>query len=424
MVPNIDQEALSIIRKIIRSYRVTIVIMWITIIAFAMFDAGMITRFVGMFVMLGLWILTVIPTKSQQSLKRHQGDYWHLPLRVNMQLHLYTAIGMLSLIIIPSDGVSDWIGWVGYFFIASGIGLVILSRYAKQPGQISCKFCSYELVGLTIPCMCPECGRFIDNISKTTDRPRVKSPWFVWGGVALSLLGGFVFFTALLKPAFIYAPVPRSILLTMAATDRDAFARLDLTKLTSAEEQQLADRMVSQIGGDNWYLQSPQQHQWITDRAFNGGLTQTQLDAILIPATELWIDAPTQARIGEQIELRLGIENTSLPSFAFTPYYYFEGFVIDDDSTPLGGSPFSRFGLYLTDEYRNDPNAKGSPLELWTPNQPREIVIRARVVWALFAGPKKAQNDIIWDDDHQWNFESPPFWSREIDLVHTITITP
>lgn len=426
MTPNIDQEALNIIRKLMRSYRVTIVIMWITIIVFAIFDAGMITRFVGMFVALGIWVLPAFRRKAKKKLKVQRGDPWCLPLRANIEMYASIMLCMVSmqLIVQTRNGISDGIPWVGMYLGMAGVGFLVLSRHARQPGQISCEHCSYELVGLTLPCMCPECGRALNDISYTTDRPRVKSPWFVWGGVALSLLGGFIYITALLKPAFIYAPVPRSILLSMAATDRDAFARLDMTKLTPTEEQQLADRMVSQLAGKEWYAQSYDQDQWITDRAFTGGLTQTQLDAILFPATELWVDAPTQARVGEQIELRLGIKNTSLPSFALTPYYYIEGFVIGENSTPIGGSTSARYGLDLTKEYRDDPKTKGAPLEYWTPAQPGEIVVQARVVWAIFANAGRSQTQIVWDEDHQWSFPTPPIWSRVIDLHHTIEVLP
>jgi len=304
----------------------------------------------------------------------------------------------------------------------AGGALIRMSRVAREPGQICCVDCEYPLVGLTIPCECPECGRMIYDASWTTDRPRVRSGWFVPVGAAMVLFGGLMFYSSFANPGLFYGPMPRSMLMKMASTDREAFERLMLRPLTIEEERSLIDAMVANQTTSS-HKSSFDQGQWITQQIMNGRLSESQLDSIFMETAEIEIDAPSSGRVGEPIELRLKAEYVRMPSFGSTPGYYFRGFTMNDDETLQSGGGWPRFRLYITkNEFRNE---KDVPRFEWVPDAPGTHVIRARIVLALFPGGGRAANiPIDWSQEEDAMFATVSIWSTVIDLERTIVVEP
>jgi hypothetical protein len=427
--PRVDEELLELMRLANRRGRWFWLILIVLTVFFGYFRTPMwITFSVGLgFIILWGYSLRRLG-KYWRSKKKAglmgAGLNWGVPIRVNIEYMMYScSIGLIYFILISShDGVSGILRNLGVFLLIGGGASVYLDRVARQPGQICCRWCEYPLVGLSLPNPCPECGKELLDGYSTMDRPRVRSRWFLWGGLGSVVFWLFVMYASIYRPGFMYGPVPRGVLLRMASTDRSAFDRLMLTPMTVDEEQRLIDAMVANHTTDS-YKSSFAQGQWISQQILGGQLSEAQLESVFHKTTEIMIDAPSSAKVGAPIELRLKADYVQLPSFGVTPGYYFRGFVVDDESAAQGGDSQPHFRLYLTQsEYRAKSDV---PKHTWTPLTAGTHTIHARVVLALFPGGGKATNvPIDWSKPADSMFGMTPIWSHVVDLEKTIEVEP
>ncbi len=172
-------------------------------------------------------------------------------------------------------------------------------------------------------------GIALRDLSYTTDRPRVRDSRYLYAGIILTLFGVLVSYTMIKHKGLIYSAIPKGTLITLAPNNTDAFEALGRKTLTLAEEDRLEDAMIDAIASGNTVgFWTHQQGSWLAQRAFNNGLTQAQLDRMLDPFTQAWIDAPERVRVGTPITLHLVAPDRYCPDYRLDPDVYFGGFVI------------------------------------------------------------------------------------------------
>ncbi len=368
---------------------------------------------------------------KQRAMKKHsmehQKDKWALPFRIWLETQFYGmffilfAQGLMS----PSDGVSGMATYLGILMIVDGAALVILRFRAREPGQICCEECSYELVGLTLPCMCPECGSSLLDVSFTTDRPRVRSAWFFRVGMPMVPIGFAVIGFGIVRPSVFYGPVPKSVLIPLAVSDRGAFKQLMTKKLDGDEQDRLENGIIDAYrrGGR---VPIVGQGQWISDQAAAGLLDEAQLELLFGEIEEIWIDADRVAKVGDSVEIRIGIEDKFFLNATMYPGYYFHGFSIGDDSALYGGSVFERYWVSLKyqDNGRRRNMDSGPPRFVFVPEDSGEVLIRAKVVMVYYDAIAKGNASFGWGMDGEPVFEPEPSWYRVIDLEHRLNVKP
>lgn len=351
--------------------------------------------------------------------KNDPDDPWGVPIRDQIRYWFFYAIVMWSVMAgfrMFSDGIIEGVFTLAWYTLMFGVGLAVCGRFARQPGQISCMKCDYPLVGLQLPCPCPECGTTISALSDATDRPRARDTRLVLIGIAIVVLSLATIVLRFYRPQALYTAMPRAALIQLAPNDRSAFESLMGTAITPAEEDRLEDALIDAIASGNTVgFWTHQQGSWLAQRAFNNGLTQAQLDRMLDPFTRAGIDAPERVRIGTPITLRVGAPDEYNPDYRLDPDVYFGGFVIADDPTA--------HARQSTRQSRDRLVEGSGPSMVWIPDAPGVVTVHARLVWVIDPNiPKLDQLGLTWNPDGTHSFENPPVWSRVIELEHTITI--
>lgn len=378
-----------------------------------------------MFVMFGMLLMPQFiamarmwKQKRFRMMYQNTQDPWGIPVRHQLLYHLYFFGGMVLVMNLPSlaGGFSAFQFMIEIYMIVCGISLTIMTRFMRQPGQISCEKCSYPLVGLTLPCECPECGIALRDLSYTTDRPRVRDSRYLFAGIILTLMGVLVSYMMIKHKGLVYSAIPKGTLITLAPNNTDAFEALGRKTLTAAEEDRLEDAMIDAIASGNTVgFWTHQQGSWLAQRAFNNGLTQAQLDRMLVPFTQAWIDAPERVRVGTPITLRVGVHDRYCPDYRLDPDVYFGGFVIADDP-----AAHERQGTRQS----RDRLVEGSgPSMVWVPDTPGVVTVHARLVWVIDPNISKIdQLGLTWNPDGTHSFANPPVWLRAVELEGTIEV--
>ncbi len=359
-------------------------------------------------------------------------DQWCIPFRDALRYDMVSIVGtmMLGLSMSVGSGVSQLLGWAGIMLFLVGLMWVTNVIRGRAPGQTSCQGCSYCLVGLTIPCDCPECGARIYSVAETTDRPRVSLPGFVWIGVGLSATGLAMALAMFLQPGLVYGQLPRSAILGLAGTDEKAFVEVIALPMTQGERSALIDALIDEHERNGLWSPYPyEQRDWLKQCLGDGSMSRGQLRRILAGYAEegvIRIDAPGKTRVGEEITVRLLGKRVQSP---FRPRYYFRGYRIGDDPALYEGSVYPKSFFKVTKggkkHYAGTSGYDSEPVYVLTPTEPGEVVIRARVVLALIRGGQ--YNTLIdWDLPVEDAFEvgKEVLWYHVVELEHRIEVDP
>ncbi len=387
-------------------------------LSFGVFLAMMLSA-MGLVMLPQIIAFTRLPKDDRKRLiHQNKTDPWGIPVHQQVLYQSYYFGMMMVLINLPtlSGGFSAFESLIGFYMILGGVIFIVMTRFMRQPGQISCEKCSYPLVGLALPCECPECGIALRDFSYATDRPRVRDSRYLYAGIILTLLGVLVSYTMIKHKGLVYSAIPKGTLITLAPNNTDAFEALGHKALTPAEEDRLEDALIDAIASGNTVgFWTHQQGSWLAQRVFNNGLTQAQLDRMLDPFTNAWIDAPDRVRVGTPITLRVVAAERDMPAFKLEPDVYFGGFVIADDPVPYEGLLGRRSRDALVD--RNGPSM------VWVPDTPGVVVVRARLVWVIDPNISKIdQLGLTWNPDGTHSFANPPVWSRVVVIERTIEV--
>jgi len=369
-----------------------------------------------------LFVIVAIVYKAQRKAGENDpGDPWGVSIRDQIRYWFFYAIVMWSLMVgfqVFSDGIIEGIFSSAWYTLMFGIALAACARFARQPGQISCMKCDYPLVGLKLPCPCPECGTTISYLSDATDRPRARDTRLVFVGIAIAVLSLTLMVLRFYRPQAIYTAMPRAALLQLAPNDRGAFDTLMRTAMTREEENQLIAGMYSARTGFQ-SGSSYEQSEWFGAMIVQGRLRSDQLDDLYAEFTTLEIDAPTRARVGEPVRLTLRAEYTRV---AQPTWYFFAGFSIDDDPRPLARASQVMSRTFLVNGPDEENIARGYvPVLTWTPMEPGIHTVHARVVFALGSGATLG-NPISWDANDRPKYPTPPVWERVVEIEHTIEV--
>lgn len=104
--------------------------------------------------------------------------------------------------------------------------------------------------------------------------------------------------------------------------------------------------------------------------------------------------------------------------------YAFEGFRIGGDPTPHGQLNTPMYRSFLANPQNDAYIQKGYiPYYQWTPTEPGDVVIRARIVFVIAPG-LRTSSQIDWSAEGDARFPSAPLWSRSVELEHTISVAP
>lgn len=358
-------------------------------------------------------------------------DQWCIPFRAEMRYSFISTVMVLTLTMpmLGDNGMAWLVRLFGGVLILVGLMYLMMFMRAHEPGQISCKKCSYALVGLTLPCECPECGTMVYGLGETTDRPRVSLPSFRWIGLGTGAVGLAIVFAAFLRPGMMYQQMPRSVLLGMAATDTSAFVEVIALPLSDDERAWLIDEIIEANENNGiWSGYSYEHGDWLVQCFGDGSMSDEQVGRILVPYEVedlIVIDAPTNGRVGEAIEIQLFGQNIRLPGSEFNPVFVFRGFEIEGDEELHSGSVYSRSLYRITKRGRKlddtQREGRGRPEFVFTPTEAGRVVIRARVVLATMRG-RTGKTGINWALPIDEAFGVPVIWSRVIDFEHTITV--
>ena len=433
--PRYDEYKRELMKRIVPF---AIVSFFVIVVAFVVIQSTRVPIFVSFWFMAIASLLLVLPQavvgtklrKRKLGHLKHQNstDHWGVPIHQQVFYQVYFFIVLVVLMQLPSiaGGFSSLGLFVGIYMIIGGLYLAIATRFMRQPGQISCEKCAYPLVGLRLPCECPECGISLRDLTYTTDRPKVRDPRYLYAGLLLVFLGGLFFYTMLKHKSRVYSVLPSGGLIALAPNSTDAFEALQLKSLTPEEDDKLEDALINAIeSGNTAGFWSHAQGSWLAARAFNGELTDAQFDRLMSALGEPSIDAPDVARAGEQVPVILVAPDVRFPSYDFMPSYYFSGYQLSTGGGPLlrSDSP-RRWRPLLTGEATSDPDGSESPYIGFTPEAPGEITIRATLVLVLYPGSTElSASGFAWQPDGSFTFVNPPIWSRVIDLEHTIEVT-
>ncbi|MFG0314912.1 MAG: hypothetical protein ACF8LL_12120, partial [Phycisphaerales bacterium] len=367
-------------------------------------------------------------TKEQRRSWHDAGDPWGIPVKLMIKSQLYTLAILVVMMQFTSSsgGVMNVMFYLGFYALGGGIAVAISSRILREPGQISCTRCSYPLVGLRLPCDCPECGSTLRDLSDATDRPRVRDNRYLFLGFVAAVLGVFCIYVRMSSPAWAYGPIPNTLLIRLAPNDTDTFNALIAKALSAEEEEQLEESLISAIERGNVHgFWMHAQGAWLEARAFNGQLTESQFGRLMSAMGEPYIDAPDSVRAGERFSMLLRAPDVRFPAYSLYPRYYFSGYQLTSSGEPFLRSDSPRNWRSIRNgEVSELPASQESPLCRFTPEQPGVLTIRARLVLVLYPSTAELNaSGFAWGNDDSFSFVNPPLWSRVIDLEHTIEVT-
>lgn len=435
--PRVDEELLRLMKRSIRWSRVCLVCAIVLFVVFAIFRPGWGVRIPVGGLFLVIWLVPLRRLGKYWKVKKKEPGFevshapmnWSLPIWANIECTAYAASfglvfqGFMS----AGDGFTSIFVFLGMMMFIGGICFSMLSRFAREPGQVCCVDCEYPLAGLTIPCGCPECGRMVYDASWTTDHPRVRSGWFVPVGVAAAVLGTLLLVGGGLWPLYGYGFLPRGALTKLAMTDSRAFNRLVAQPMSSEETNAMIEALIARNEGvDGWGVDMTMQGLWLDQFLGTGVISQGQYDRILDRGVELiHFEGTATARVGELVRVELASERVEYPGVKFKPWYFSRGFEV------VGVSGFedalTRAG-FIDKLYRDWPAEYGAnfanPSFEYTPMESGELVIRVRIVLAVFPLVRHTKMNIDWSLDEASMFETQPIWYWVIDLEHEIEVLP
>ncbi|HCT46120.1 MAG TPA: hypothetical protein DF699_13000 [Phycisphaerales bacterium] len=395
--------------------------LWVRVVGFVLFLVGAV---------FASWRLNIWGIRREM---RHQqrawatNDAWGIPigLMIKGQAYYLATMVLVMQFVSVGAGVAGTLIYFAMYAICAGIYMMVAGHGFRQPGQICCERCNYPLVGLTLPTSCPECGRALLNLSFATDRPKLRDKRFLLLGIGLFVAGVLAFYVQFVKPTWAYAPLPRSVLLKLAPNDIDSFKALTARTLTPEDQDRLESSLIDAIVNDNTVgFWSHEQGAWLSSRVFSNQLSPDQIDRLMGVLGEPYIDAPDAVKAGERVSLMLRAPDVRMQTSDLYPYYYFGGYLIDQDPTPHMRSDHGRSWYALRDgTVTTDPEGRESPLFRFAPDSPGKVKVRVRLVIALFPGfIQMSQSGFAWGEEGDHSFVTQPVWSRVIDLEHTIEV--
>jgi hypothetical protein len=354
-------------------------------------------------------------------------DPWGVPIRQQIHYQFYFFGMMFALMQIPyiAGGISSSGLLIGAAMTLGGLWLAIATPFMRQPGQISCQHCSYPLVGLTLPCSCPECGAQLASLQDATDRPRVRDPRYLIAGVLLTLVGMLSFYVMFKHCSLAYAMLPRTVLIDRAPNSIDAFTALTSKSLTPQEYDQLEEHLIdAMVSGETAGFWSHVQGSWLAGRVFNSQLSESQIEQVLGVLGDPFIDAPSRARVGEVVPLSIAAPDVRMQAAELYPYYFFSGYQISGRTDhQMRSTQGHAWRPLQSRETTKDPEGRESPLFILIPEEPGMLRVKGRVVIALLPSRSQmSQVGFAWGEDNAFSFEQQPMWYRVVDLEHTIEV--
>ena len=424
--PRVNEELADHMRRFNRRSRIFVPSIIALAILLLVTGFNLVIQVLILFFVILLWLIPL--SRNERKLRRSSDEpgtrlQSNVPFRVGFEYTLYTTlVGFPTLFLLDMKMFA-----IGFGLIIVGALLIVARFWWREPGQICCVDCEYPLTGLTLPCDCPECSQRIYDGSWTTDRVRVKSDWFLPSGMLAIVMGLGLLVTNIMRPGLLMVPMPRGVLVKMAAKDDGAFDRLTGSPMSREEEQELIENMY-QIVMQGGRLRMFKQGEWFAKQVFKGGLSDEQLAAMLDHAVDegidVQIDAPDHVWVGDSVELKLKSKRLMMPDSALYPSYYFRGFVLGDDPAFYAQSVTGKHHFKLSQgNWSNDPQSLDSPHYVFSASEPGGLVVRCRVVWVLFPNFNVQYSaGFAWDEDGEPSFETQPIWSRVVDIEHRIVV--
>lgn len=262
----------------------------------------------------------------------------------------------------------------------------------------------------------------------TTDQPRVQRRWFVPVGVGMMVLGVVLFAGSYFRPPFYYGLVTRRGLSKLAMTDSLAFERLVASPMTSQEEDELIEKLISlNEGPDGWGFEMSVQGLWLDGFFGTPAISDEQMDRIVDRVVDaVKLEGPDEAKVGQAVRVEIASERVRTPGVSFDPWYFNRGFevgqgveLVQTSTSAHSIAPFYReWPARMADDFAN-------PGVDVTPTEPGDLVVRVRLVFAVYRKKTKhTQMNIDWSLDEHDMFDAQPIWYRTVDFEHRIRVEP
>lgn len=307
---------------------------------------------------------------------------------------------------------------VGGPLVLAGMAALGCGLFGSRPGEPVCPGCDYPLAGLVLPGRCPECATVINACDDGgAERVPERRPGMAFLGVGLCVLGGLFIGIMLMSPAAVYRLLPGPVHRRLAATERTAFAALDLDSLSDAERVRLAERVLdARRRHDRWAMTD--RSDWLSAEIAAGRMPPEVVERFVMEGFELRILSRGDPRVA--VQLSLAGDPPLVDPNSLTLLYFFSGFEID------GGEPVARdgrardtfnlsAGWAARDAHAERAGTNTGPgagyAGLTFVPGPGPVRVRARIVTALYAGPKNPT--ITWHADGSWTIEPEPLHTAE-----------
>lgn len=336
-----------------------------------------------------------------------------------------TAITTIS----GGDFFAKMLEWLYFPILIFGWELVARGWKRRGGNSTHCAKCDYQQAPDGPPSeRCPECGSYWAIPGGTVKGRLVRRRASFIAGISLVVLAfGSIFnfgfgmgrWTPRVLPV---GSLIREIVEAPRGFVSDEWAALSRRSLSDEQRARLAAGLLEKRLRKGHL--SDDGEAWFAGEIAAQRLAPDMAERFYSEMFDMWIDAPAAARVGDTINIGIGVEDRA----ARTKWYVcVEGYYIDDETTPRARQQRTISGLMLGKSRRRGDRKEGcaggdySPETYVTPEEPGSIRVRL-VVWVVAGTRMGIFRRTNWLEDGEPEIPENAPWSRKIEITHTIKV--
>ncbi|RMH23889.1 MAG: hypothetical protein D6692_14500 [Planctomycetota bacterium] len=331
---------------------------------------------------------------------------------------LYGMLGMgLNFVIAMALGIP---------LFTSGMAMVAVGFRLPEPCDPSCPKCGYPTVGLSFPATCSECATPIPTINQAARIRRTPRPLLGWSGIALTILGGAIFWGIIVRPTALMGALPRQANLLLAPADAAAFNALDLTALTPDERADLIDGILAaRLRLESYEIGD--QLDWLDAQYAAGAMTPDQALRFASEGWSLGITTDTRPLPGGEVLLSLDGAGPKhgIGTLAFK---YFVASITVNGEPVLSKKTewYDASRLSLGWDFRKESHARGrfpQPVVRVPVPLSGEMVVAARIVSCVVVRGTP-EPVVTWHEDGRYSLSPAPAAVHEVSAERVFRVGP